>query len=395
MRTLQKRLKEREVWIESAVRAGQLRTPCLIVDTRTLDELLGLWREHLPDVRVFYSVKANNDQQVLCHLVGNNVGFDAASLSELDQLLTLGVVPERIILSNTIKSTECIQAIVRHRIPLVTVDNERDLRAIAREAAGHWRPNVLVRLKVAPTDVQIDLNERFGCTAGEAERLFCIADDLGLKSAGIHFHVGTQCWNLNSYRDAMDAALQLLTRASRDDVNIINIGGGFPDAQTAEKCGGLSAFFRGLASMIRSAQALGYTVMAEPGRVLVADACTAVCKVIGRVFHNGHEWLYLDDGIYGLFSTAYFEKRKFDFIGLLKADEPTAAFVVAGPTCDSLDVIGQANLKPDTGPGDFVLAHCAGAYSISVKSHFNGFGHINTYPFPPLAPTPKATRRFA
>ncbi|MCW5941820.1 MAG: hypothetical protein KIS66_06295 [Fimbriimonadaceae bacterium] len=387
MRTLQDRLKDREFWIANALDAGEIETPCLVVDTRTMDQLLSLWRDHLPQVGLFYSVKANNDRHILRHLQQSEIGFDAASESEVETLLALGVKPDRIILSNTIKTRGCLQAIVRNRIPLVTADNERDLRAIAQASVGEWSPSVLIRLKVSPTDVQIDLNEKFGCTVDEARRLIEVADSLGLKPAGVHFHVGSQCWNLKSYRDAMESAVQLLDEENRAHLKIINIGGGFPDALTASKCGGLSCFFEGLAAIAGEALSKGYSVIAEPGRVLVADACTAVCQVIGRATHDGHEWLYLDDGIYGLFSTAYFEKQPFEFVPVRESDASPCSFVVAGPTCDSLDVVGKATLPSDTQPTAYVMAHRAGAYSVSVKSHFNGFGNIRTY----VAAPPPAT----
>lgn len=332
----------------------------------------------MPGLQLFYSVKANNDPHILRHLQEKAVGFDVASVNELSEVIDLGVTNDRIILSNTIKAPECIRKLVACQIPLTTVDNERDLRALAAEAERGFRPQVLVRLKVNPTDVQINLNSKFGCTEEEALRLFKLAVDIGLNPAGVHFHVGTQCWNVASYQDAMEASIRVLADFGNASVRTINMGGGFPDETTAAKCGGPEAFFSGLADIVGPVLTSGYTVLAEPGRVLVADACTAVCRVVGRCRHGEWDWLYLDDGIYGLFSTAHYEKQLFDFVLVGRRAEHEELFVVAGPTCDSLDVIGTVGLSADTNPGDYVMAHRAGAYSISVKSHFNGMAQITT-----------------
>ncbi len=373
----------RERWIAEAIQNGDIESPCLVFDLNSVDRVLGLFKKHLPGVKLYYSVKANDDATFLQYLHSQGLCFDAASVNEIAAVMAAGARADQIILSNTVKSVKCVREIFRRRIIATTIDGEADLNALALESTFHsFRPKILVRIKLSAMGVEINLNEKFGCTTYEAIRLLGRANELGLPVDGIHFHVGTQCRDVESYQAGIDAAIYVLETVKREtglDLRTIDIGGGFPDELVAKEVGGIEAFLAGVGRIVKSAQERGYVVIAEPGRVLASGGGIAVSQVIGRNIHEGREWLYLDDGIYGLYSTAYYEKRRFDFVPIGNTDDDLISYVVAGPTCDSLDVIGASiKLPRSIKPGDYVMAYHAGAYSISVKSHFNGMGHIST-----------------
>ena len=360
-----------------------MESPCLVFDLDAVDRTLGLFGRYVPGLRLYYSLKANNDPTILTHLQSKGLGFDVASVNEIGTAIAAGIAPEDMILSNTVKTTNCIREIFRRRVFATTIDNELDLKALALESTFHsFRPQVFVRIKLQPLGVEINLNEKFGCTLERAAALLAKSHELGLPPAGVHFHVGTQCRNVQSYRVGIESAIEVLRDVrTRHGLNLtsINIGGGFPDELAAAEYGGLESFITELGEIVKAAQDHGFNLIAEPGRVIAAGACTAVARVIGRNVHDGKDWLYLDDGIYGLFSTAHYEKRHFDLIPVEKKKGKAISYVVAGPTCDSLDVISLNTMLPaDMQPGDYVLANHAGAYSISVKSQFNGMGQIST-----------------
>ncbi|MBX7133090.1 MAG: alanine racemase [Fimbriimonadaceae bacterium] len=369
--------------IQLLVRNGAIETPCLVIDAHEIDRMLGLFRTYLPFVRLQYSVKANNAPEVIRHLHSRGVGFDVASAAEAELTTEYGVPPERLILSNAIHPRSTLEDIFTRGIPLVTVDNEGALRAIAAEASqrGKTPPAVLIRIRVPSMNSQLDLNTKFGCSCEQAVRLFDIARDLGVQANGVHFHVGTQCWDVETYRLAVGQAKEVLaaTRVNDHTGRVLNIGGGMPDPRMAEKAGGLETFFVGLAKVLAPIHEQGFELIAEPGRVLVSSACTAVCTVVGRATRDGLPWLYLDDGIYGMFSAIYFERRDFRFETLAPSSRQSASYMIAGPTCDSIDTLGTFTLAGDPQPGSILIAPDAGAYSVSVKCHFNGFAHINTY----------------
>lgn len=366
-------------WVRDAVSRRAIQTPCLVLDLDYTNQTHALMRKHLAGVQFFYSVKANNDPAFLAHLHSLGIGFDVASINELELAKSVGAEPETIILSNTIKSAQTVRQLFNNRVKATTFDSEHDLRLIAQEATFHSeRPKLLVRIKVQSLDVHIDLNEKFGCTVDEAVRLVEVANSLGLSVDGVHFHVGTQCWNTESYRLGIESALSLMQKAPIAG-KILNIGGGFPDPIVAEKAGGLDLYFAQLGQIVEIAKRAGCEIWAEPGRVLASGSGLAVSQVLGSSNRDGKNWLFLDDGIYGLFSTAHYEGRKFEFELARASAADGSFFILAGPTCDSLDVIDtKAYLPSDVAPGDYLIAPIAGAYSISVQCHFNGLAQIST-----------------
>jgi len=119
--------------------------------------------------------------------------------------------------------------------------------------------------------------------------------------------------------------------------------------------------------------------MAEPGRVLCADGVTLIAQVALR----HHQKLFLNDGIYGSFAEVKLAKgaitlpsRSFRLSEshALTLNGPSALFTLYGPTCDSYDVFPLPVALPETiQTGDYIEFGMMGAYSIAMRTGFNGF----------------------
>jgi ornithine decarboxylase len=187
----------------------------------------------------------------------------------------------------------------------------------------------------------------------------------------VTFHVGSQCRNVENWHGAIDKSNRVFQkmRAVGLSPRVLNIGGGFPVRLTKpipsiEVIGDtVNAAVADLPESIR--------IMAEPGRYLVSDAGCLVCQVIGRAQRGKQRWLYLDTGMFG----GLFESTQ----GLqyeLSTDRfgPLVPWHVAGPSCDSVDVLMHDQMLPDDlRTGDFVYVRNAGAYTTAYASGFNGF----------------------
>jgi ornithine decarboxylase len=112
-------------------------------------------------------------------------------------------------------------------------------------------------------------------------------------------------------------------------------------------------------------------VIAEPGRYLVSDAGYFVCRVLGTATRSGKRWMHWDAGLFGgVIETTEGLKYK------IRTDRsgPDIAWNVAGPTCDSVDVVMREEPLPsDLQEGDFIYLRNAGAYTTAYASEFNGF----------------------
>lgn len=380
----------RERWLSKLIDESSISTPALVIDSDEVIHHLSWFDKFLPEAKIFYAVKANNAPSLLQLLASQGVSFDVASAQEIKDLRTLGVPPSRMILSNPVKSPATINAFFDNELKLVSIDNHYDLSALQHASTRSSNPksvNVFVRIRIPSTDVQIDLNNKFGCFENEAGALLKAAHDAGFTPRGIQFHVGTQSWNAHNYQIGIETSIRIIDSLQRDygiKCDSINIGGGFPDPILAKEAGGLEVFFSELAEAIKPATQRGLNLIAEPGRIVVSSACSAVCTVIGKSIRNGIPWLYLDDGAYGLFSGKFFDHKEYHFRVLKQAQHPhhnkLISYVVAGPTCDSIDVISQPTMLPaDINPGDILCSHNMGAYSLVTSCSFNGFGHINVF----------------
>jgi ornithine decarboxylase len=367
------------------VRRLRVATPFIFLDRDELDRALDRFNRHLPQVRLFYAIKANPAPPVLAYFASHRVSFDVASPDEIRIIRDMGTLGGDIILSTPVKTAATVKAMIGNRVHAFAYDTVIELKRIAEaieQSAGTEYPLALVRLKIESANFKIDLNQKFGCLPSEAPRLLHEAAQLGFSRLGICFHVGTHCWSAQSYLDAIRSALLVARKAKREfgvSCQVINIGGGFCDPESAAAHDvDLEQFYAAVGSACELAIDNGYRVYAEPGRCLVASAGTLVTTVIGKSVRDGQNWLYLDDGIYGCYSIKTYEQTQFTFSAIPmkpKMDRETmASYTVAGPSCDSLDVVAaNVPLPEELSVDDLVLTPGLGAYTLSTASKFNGF----------------------
>ena len=112
--------------------------------------------------------------------------------------------------------------------------------------------------------------------------------------------------------------------------------------------------------------------------MLVAESMTLVTSVVGIAERGDGRWYYLDDGLYGSYSNVLTE----DVHPLIFAEREIAGHdtdaathrwaTLAGPTCDSTDVIAREALLPDLAVGDLLVSPAMGAYTVVTATRFNG-----------------------
>jgi len=131
-----------------------------------------------------------------------------------------------------------------------------------------------------------------------------------------------------------------------------------------------------IAETLRREFPTGVEIFVEPGRAVVGEAGILVSTVIAKARRNGQNWLYLDVGVFnGLMESI----GGFRYSMTTDRDGPVQKWVVAGPSCDSLDVIAKGIELPELQIGDKVYIASAGAYTTAYASRFNGFPIPKTY----------------
>jgi len=353
-------------------------TPVMLIEREDLTRQFTRFQRSLPNVTPFYAIKANPNPDIVKHFVKLGTGFDVASGNEMGEVLRLGAKPHQIIFANTIKSVPDIQLAHKSHVKMMTFDNEPELYKIAKYAPGS---HVLVRIKVINMGSQVELSLKFGADPDQAVFFLQKAKALGLKPVGISFHVGSQCRMSESYLDALRVTSKLFDQAEDEGLhlNLLDIGGGFPIRHFDREEGPtFEDIARDIKKHLRQLFDLKKVhLMAEPGRFLVGPAGTLVTQVVGRTFRNNRNYYYLNDGVYADFSGIVFDNCKYELKTLRRGQKFLST--VAGPTCDSLDVISQSEELPELDVGNIVYVKNIGAYSsASAVPCFNGFAPAKT-----------------
>jgi ornithine decarboxylase len=362
-----------------------VRTPCLVVDAAKVASNVARIGRGIRGCRVFYAVKANPGVEVVGLMDKLGVGFEISSDGELDILRRLGISPDRIICSNPVKRPTFIGEAARYGINRFAFDSRDEIFKIAGAAPGS---SVYIRLTIPNEGSEWPLSKKFGVEIEEALPLLAEAKEQGLNPAGITFHVGSQCTNLYSWNIALDKARLLWDEAARLGITLtlLNLGGGYPvkytrdvpdvetierhiDALISERFGGIDAGGGAATDAVGRAPV---EVHIEPGRAVIGDAGIIVAAVTGKAVRQGQRWLYIDVGVFnGLMESV--GGIRYSYV-LENHGRPgqKKTWVLAGPSCDSFDVIDQNVSLHEPEIGDYILVLSGGAYTVSYASEFNG-----------------------
>lgn len=365
--------------------ADTQETPFLVVDKATVGQAYDQLEGAFPFARIFYAVKANPAPEIIELLRDRGSNFDIASIYELDRVLGLGVSPERVSYGNTIKKSRDIRYFFERGVTMYATDSEADLRNIAKAAPG---AKVYVRILTEGTQTaDWPLSRKFGCQSDMAMDLLILARDLGLVPYGVSFHVGSQQRDIGAW-DAAIAKVKVIFERLRDEdgieLKMINLGGGFP-ANYLTKTHTLATYAEEITRYLKEdfGDELPEIIL-EPGRSLLANAGVLVSEVvlISRKTRTGlYRWVYVDVGKFSGLIETLGEAIKFPVYTEKRGElEDT---VIAGPTCDSADIMYEDYKYPlplNLAIGDRLYWLSTGAYTTSYSAiEFNGFPPLKSY----------------
>jgi ornithine decarboxylase len=342
--------------------------PYLLLDKDVIREKVSTIGRHIKNARVFYAVKANPDIEILRFLNSFGIGFEIASEGELQILASIGVEPRRIITSNPVKTFKFLECATAYGVEYFAYDSRVEVDKLARHAP---RSKVYVRLTVPNEGSEWPLSKKFGVELEEAAMLLSYAAERGLRPVGITFHVGSQCTNLYNWNAALGKARELWQAAENQGLalEMLNIGGGYPIRYT-KNVADVATIEKKIDDALGQKFPEGVKVFIEPGRAVVGDAGIFVANVIGKARRGDENWLYIDVGVFnGLMESVGGIKYK-HVVG--SRSEPKK-WTIAGPSCDSFDVIDREVELPEPEVGNRLLILSSGAYTISYASEFNGF----------------------
>jgi ornithine decarboxylase len=349
---------------------AEFGSPLLILDCERVRVQWRKLKRALPHVDLYYALKPLPHPAVVETVIAEGGFLDLATSGEVQLVRRLGIAAERCIHTHPIKRSEDIENALAFGIRTFVADNPDEVRKFARLGS---RAELLLRVSFRAPGAVCDLSRKFGCDPEDLLALARLAAELDVPVRGLSFHVGSQTADATKHVEALEACTKLLAAARREKLgplDTLDIGGGFPIdyaqpvQDIARFCAPLRAARARLPRRVR--------VIAEPGRFIVGPAALGVASVMGRARREGHWWYYLDDGLYGSYSGQLFDHARYP-VEPLRDDPERLPSVLAGPTCDSIDVIAENLMLPQLRAGDLVVGRAMGAYTWASATEFNFF----------------------
>jgi ornithine decarboxylase len=344
-------------------------SPLLVLDCDRIRTQYRRLSAALPGVDLHYAMKALAHPAVIATLNDEGSFFDVSATGEIDLLAAMGIGADRLVHSHPIKRQGDIRDAIERGCRTFVVDNPEEMAKFVPQGRD---VSLILRVGFRSADAVVDLSRKFGCAPEDAFDLLALGQRLQLSINGLSFHVGSQCGSSAAHVAAIDGCLALIDRAraaGHPAIRLLDLGGGFPASYTKEVatidrfCGPIRAALSMVPGNVR--------VIAEPGRYLAAPAMKGIVTVVGKARRAGVFWYYLDDGVYGSFSGKVYDGARYPLRAITENVGPFHRSVLAGPTCDSVDVIAEGISLPELAIGDLIVAGSMGAYTAASASEFN------------------------
>ena len=364
--------------VHDYIKNNNFDRPTLVMSLENLKSNYKNFKLGMPSCHVHYAVKANPHPGILSNLYKLGSKFDAASAGEIDMCLAAGAMPSDISFGNTVKRPQDVRYAYSRGIRLFAVDSIEEVEKVAECAPGS---KVFVRVLVRSTEAEWPLSRKFGCSSSMVLSVMQRARELDLEPVGLSFHVGSQTRHPYMWFDTLDFVESIWKYCREEGFNLwlLNAGGGFPSYYGVDITDSL-VYCKTLEKEIYDRfEGLDY-LMIEPGRGMVANLGSIAAEVLltsTKTPGDPVRWLYLNIGRFSGLAETEKEAIKYRFFTPGKDDDEKIEYIVAGPTCDSADVLYEEHkvlLSENLKCGDKIIIDNTGAYTTTYSTvAFNGF----------------------
>jgi len=333
-----------------------------------------------------YAVKTNGEPFVLDTLAKAGFDcFDVASPAEFAAVKAAAPKAEMLYMHPIKAQSDIRLALETYRIRTMSLDHEDEVAKILRivRALDIDPATITLFVRIATKGhAAYELSKKFGAAPGHAVELLQRIHRIGFK-CGLCFHVGSQVEEPETYERALASADWIRSRAGVP-IAELDVGGGFPAVyghDPRRKAPDMPSLPELMGQIKHDIADWGFDdlpLVAEPGRVIVARCISLIVRVLLK---KGRR-LYINDGIWASLSDSWTGKITLPARFIPDPARKTRSgnadkvvpFKVCGATCDSVDILSRPFWLPETvDTGDWIEIGHIGAYSLSLRTHFNGF----------------------
>lgn len=358
-----------DVLRDRVFRMTEVKTPFLALSLNQVGDNYECLKAALPRVAIHYAVKPNNHQGIIDELYRRGGNFDVCSIGEINQILKTGIRPSSLVHSHPVKSLDEFDSAVAAGVDTFVIDNFEEVKKLYRYTKRKLK--IMIRFRInTNSNAVVNLQYKYGCTTQEVLPLAQQIRESGHEFYGLCFHIGSQCVYSENYVKAIRTAGRLINKLESNGLktSMLDIGGGFP-IEYVEPVPQIEEFCKPINAALDKSIRGDIKVICEPGRYIVGNAATLACSVNGKAIRDGKIWYYLDDGLYSTFSGQLYDHCSYPV--LTERQGRPKLSVLAGPTCDSFDVMYDGLMIAEHQVNDRILFACTGAYCSVSGSNFN------------------------
>jgi diaminopimelate decarboxylase len=328
--------------------------------------------------RIHYALKANSTLALARLLRDLGAGADANSIWEIELARKAGFTPEDIVFTGVGKSDAELACAVPLGLKAINVESAGELdrvEALARKAGVVARVAIRVNPDIdAKSHPHISTGlkiNKFGVPVDEAGRLVGgLAGRPALKLVAVHMHVGSQMTSLDPVRAAAARLAGFARQAQQAGLALeyLDAGGGLGISYDG---GPVPSADRYAAALVDEIRTTHLPIVVEPGRSIVGPAGVLLAQVVdvkGRTASS--DFAIIDAGMTELLRPALY-----DGFHQIEPVRPRAGalrqYEIAGPVCESTDIVGRDRTLPPLVAGDLVAIRDTGAYGSAMASNYN------------------------
>lgn len=358
--------------------ADAFGTPVYVTDEQRIREnyrrIRDAFSAHM-ETAVHYACKANTNLAILSILNQEGSGIDAVSAGEVAACIRAGIPPERIMYTGVNVSDAELKAVTDMEV-MINIDSESGLErlaAINRDLPVSFRITPDVGSGHSDKVVTGRRGSKFGIPMDRVVKTYLRARDLGFDIRGIHAHIGSGGQAVEPFTDMAGIMADTVNRLQDKgiDLDFIDIGGGIgvPYRMNEEEMDLEELAFDVTEIILEETDVRKLIV--EPGRYIVCDSTVLLTRCVDVKDAGTKRYIGVDAGFNTLARPAMYDAYHYVAIGNRFGKAATAKYDVAGPICESGDILARDRALPEPEEGDVVVVYDAGAYGFSMSSNYN------------------------
>ncbi|MCE3255456.1 MAG: lysA [Rickettsiaceae bacterium] len=327
--------------------------------------------------KICYAIKANPNINIAKIFAGFGAGIDAVSMGEIYRALKAGIDPKKIVFAGVGKTREEMAFALKNKVEEFSIESEPELFLLS-EVATALNLKAKIALRVNPnvdakTHSKISTGkkgDKFGIDIEEAPRIYNAAKNLpGIEVFGISTHIGSQITSIAPFKAAFlkirDLFLELKSQGF--DIRNLDFGGGVGILYNDETPILISDYADLIKEIIKD---LDVELTIAPGRAMVGNAGILVSEIIYIKKTSDRDFLVIDAAMNDLMRPGLYDSYH-KVIPVVQKNGEESKFDIAGPVCESTDILAKNRHLIDPKPGELIVFLSAGAYGASMSNEYN------------------------